>query len=207
MKKIAILLVLLCIAGAAAFYTATSPEFAVFRLHSAIKDRDVSGFENYADVKSIAHNLVQDQVGNPITDLLQGGGAVGTWLNNHLNGSVGPVLDSAMEKEIRSAVYDGAFNADHPDDNSLATVYRLQKELGFDQFTYAGMVYTDRQVAGDKAQLSLRYKRPQDGYELVAKVEVTRAPGAVFWRVSRIVNPALVVEELRNHPAPAGAPV
>ena len=201
MKKILFLLVLILLARVAVVF---SPELSIFRLSSAIRHRDVQLFEKYADVHSVAQNLVHDQIAGPITGVF-GNDGVGGWLTNGINSAVGPALVTGLEKEIRSAVFDGAFNPDHPDDNSLVTVYRFQKELGFDQFAYSGMKYGDRQVLGEKTQLSLSYVRAADGYELVVKVELIKAPGEYIWKVSRILNPELVMEELRNHPAPASA--
>lgn len=198
MKKILFLLVLILLAKVAVVF---APELSIFRLSGAIRHRDVQRFEQYADVSSIAQNLVHDEIASPISGVF-GSDGIGGWLSNGINNAVGPALVAGLEKEIRSAVFDGAFNPDHPDDNSLVTAYRLQKELGFDHFAYNGMKYSDRQVLGEKAQLSLSYIRPADGYELVVKVELIKASGEIHWKVTRIVNPELVFEELRNHPAP-----
>lgn len=201
MKKNLFLLILILLASAAVFF---APELSIFRLSAALKHRDVQSFEKYAEVTSIAQNLVHDQISGSITGAF-GSDGIGGWLSNGINNAVGPALVAGVEKEIRGAVFDGAFNPEHPDDHSLVTAYRFQKELGFDQFSYNGMKYADRQVMGEKAQLSLSYIRPADGYELIIKVELTKAPGEDLWKVSRLVNPQLVFEELSKHPAPPSA--
>jgi hypothetical protein len=197
MKKFAVLLTLLLAVGA--IYCTTLPEFTVFRLESTIAKRDVKDFEQYADLKTISHNLIQDQVNKPLSGLF-GGSGVGDWLNKTITGAVGPTLEENLEQEIRSAIYDGAFNADHPGNTSLLTVYRLQKQLGFDEFTYSGMSYRERSVTGTKAVLSLAYRRPKDGFELFVKVELTRGEGLWSWQVSRILEPGTIIDNLESHP-------
>lgn len=197
MKKFAVMVILLLAAGA--IYFTTLPEFTLFRLKSTIAERDVKSFERYADLKTISHNLIQDQVNKPLSGVL-GGSPVGDWLNKTITGAVGPALEESLEEEIRSAIYDGAFNADHPGNTSLLTVYRLQKQLGFDQFTYSGMSYSERSVTGNKAVLSLVYTRPQDGFQLFVKVELTKGEGLWSWQVARIVDPGTIIDNLENHP-------
>ncbi|MBL0186278.1 MAG: hypothetical protein IPP97_11130 [Candidatus Obscuribacter sp.] len=69
MKKLYFAAIAVIVLGAGTYITST-PEFAITRLSLAAKEKSLERFEMNADIKAIAHNLVNDSVTQPFSQAL-----------------------------------------------------------------------------------------------------------------------------------------
>lgn len=204
MKKLYFAVVAIFVLGAGIYLTST-PEFAISRLSLAAKDKSLERFEKNADIKAIAHNLVNDSVTQPFSQAL-GGGGFGGWVSQNLTALVGDQLEASIQEDFKAAITEGTFLQDHPRTDETPSLAALEERLGFEKFHYVRSDLTKREVRDDSAKLTLIFRRDEDGTEMPVEVELTRKDGAWSWQLTRINNPGMVIEFLLNHPLVKSTP-
>lgn len=191
---------------AAIGYGTSTPEFAIFEARYAINEKSLDRFEHAVDIDSVAKNLVQDSISAPISKLL-GSGNIAHWVVDNLNDLFKSDLEQAAKNEIRESVKSGTLlveegtpGAAPNDDKTLAS---RSKELGFSDYHYWNMLYSLRETAPTHSQVTLDFRNEKTKKDLLVKVELTRAEGDWFWKVSRVTNiqeiiGALVQDKTQN---------
>ena len=182
-----------------AVYATTTPEFAVWQAHYAVKSKSVSTFERAVDVDSVAQNLVKDMVSTPVSNAL-GGGAFGNWVASTFASLFQPDLEAAIKSEIRDSVAAGSLADDVQNSAGQSVGYStnldaLSKQLGFDRYHYTGIDYFAREAVGSNWLLTLNFQDDKEHY-IGVKVELARADGDWFWKIIRISNFSDVSVEL-----------
>ena len=196
-KTILSLVVVVLLLGAV--YATTTPEFAVWQAHYAVKSKSVSTFERAVDVDSVAQNLVRDMVSTPVSNAL-GGGAFGNWVASTLASLFQSNLEAAIKSEIRDSVAAGSLADDVQNSAGQSVGYStnldaLSKQLGFDRYHYTGIEYFAREAVGSNWLLTLNFQDDKEHY-IGVKVELARADGDWFWKIIRISNFSDVSVEL-----------
>ena len=172
-------------------YVTTTPEFAVWQAHYAVKSKSVGTFERAVDVDSVAQNLVRDMVSTPVSNVL-GGGAFGNWVASNFAALFQSDLEAAIESEIHDSVAAGSLADDVQDSAGQSIGYStnldaLSKQLGFKRYHYAGIDYFAREAVGSNWLLTLNFQDDRD-HNIGVKVELARADGDWFWKIIRISN-------------------
>lgn len=172
-------------------YVTTTPEFAVWQAHYAVKSKSVATFERAVDVDKVAQNLVNDMVSTPVSNLL-GAGAFGNWVASKFTALFQSDLEAAIKSEIHDSVAAGSLADDVQDSAGQSIGYStnldaLSKQLGFNRYHYAGIDYFAREAVGSNWLLTLNFQDDRD-HNIGVKVELARADGDWFWKIIRISN-------------------
>lgn len=197
MKRTALVLLIVGIvltAGAALF--CSTPEFAVVRARYAIEYHSLEQFEQAVDVDKVAQNAVKDLISEPLTSAA-GDGEFGQWLSNNLAGWLQTNLGETIKEDIRQAVASGAMPEISVKSGNETILDSTSDSLGFSDYHYSGMLRSMRQEGPNISKVTMLFENPGKP-NLLVQVELSRAQGDWFWKISRLSNLPDVIDDLSS---------
>lgn len=197
MKK-GILFIVLAVLAVGVCFTYSQPEFAILEAKWAIEHKALENFEHAVDVDAVSHNLAADLINKPINNVL-GSGAVANWLTSNLSSLFLDDLTKSIKSEIKSSVGSGTLLVKSTTSGATSSDTKLADEgdeLGFNNYRYAGMVYSQRITGPTECVVTLIFHSDRYKSDLAVKVGLSRAEGDWHWKVSQIVNFTDVVAQM-----------
>lgn len=166
------------------------------RARYAIEHRSLEQFEKAVDVDKVAQNAVKDLISQPLTSTADSGD-FGQWLSKNLAGWLQTGLGETIKEDIRQAVESGTIPEIHVKSGDETILDSTSDSLGFSDYHYSGMLRDMRQEGPNTSQLTMLFENPGKP-DLLVQVELTRADGDWFWKISRLSNLPDVIAALSN---------
>lgn len=193
MKKVALFIVLLAVAGYAYYrYYITTPRYSLGMAYVALESHDADAFNQYFDTESVARHLIDEvTTGGSLLSLVN----PGSWALKGLGALAKPALAAGVKQQVDTYIRTGSTREAMKAGNAgSGLIAGLLGGLVSDSAAFKGVAFENK--TGEKAELGLEFTQPKYDTTMVIRLEMLDKGD--HWQVSRITNAGELIRHVGN---------
>jgi len=187
-----VLVILLILGAAGWWYWTTTPEFSIRRVKQAVKDHDLTTFNKYVEMDSVASGMVDDLFTIPMQNVLGTGvGMLGRWFVAGAVGLLKPPLVVGIKEDLSRFVTTGRFISEEEGaasgDEASSSQFSLglmDSRFGFRKHAFRKIEYEHKD--GKFCTMGLLFHNEVYNKDLVLEVKMHDEGG--YWRLIQLTN-------------------